>query len=373
LCPRLTSAIEWWREVWHSGLAPGSLAAFAFALVCVVMATIVRSVIGELGSDSSVFAPYYSATLVTALVGGAQAGSFATALGALAAFLFFIPSDWASHAFDREQLVSYFLFVASSLVIIWAAKSYRDLLWRLRDEQDRRQLLNHELAHRIKNTLAIVQSIISQTLHDQPAILGKLNKRIAALAATNDLLIKSEWRGALFKEILASEFAPYDPGRFELRGVDFACPCELATVLALIFHELITNAAKYGALSVPAGRVVLFWVRHGERIDVDWIEVGGPPPAAPRREGFGATLLRKGLRQVDGSVNTRFTPNGLHCRLSLALPATAQGAMRDGEVADRARDAGSAAMPSTGQAGTSPALSPQPESPSGRSTTRPFI
>jgi two-component sensor histidine kinase len=148
----------------------------------------------------------------------------------------FVPAGGAAQAFAREQLVSYFLFAASSVVIIWAAKSYRDLLWRLRDEQDRRQLLNHELAHRIKNMLAIVQSIVSQTLRDQPAVLGKLNKRIAALAATNDLLIKSEWRGALFKEILASEFAPYDLGRVEPRGVDFACPCELATVLALIFH-----------------------------------------------------------------------------------------------------------------------------------------
>ncbi len=81
----------------------------------------------------------------------------------------------------------------------------------MRDEQERRQLLNHQLAYRIKNTLGIVQSILSQTLHDQPTALGKLNKRIPALAGTNDLLTKSEWRPALFKEILAREFPTYDP------------------------------------------------------------------------------------------------------------------------------------------------------------------
>jgi two-component sensor histidine kinase len=366
----LRSVLGWWREVWHSGLAPGSLAAFAFAVLCVAIATIVRSALGEVSSASAVFAPYYSATLVAALVGGAQAGSFAAALGAFAAFWFFVPPDWASHAFDREQLVSYFLFAASSVVIIWAAKSYRDLLWRLRDEQDRRQLLNHELAHRIKNMLAIMQSIISQTLRDQPAALDKLSKRIAALAATNDLLTKSEWRGALFKEILASEFAPYEPSRFELRGTDFACPSELATVLALIFHELTTNAAKYGALSVPRGRIVLLWVRHGERIDIDWVEVGGPPPAISRCEGFGTTLLRKGLRQFDGSVDSRFAPNGLHCLLSLSLPAASQGTIGEadaaGAAANRPPDAGSDAASSVGPAAAHPKLALQPESPRGR-------
>jgi two-component sensor histidine kinase len=360
----LRLVLQRWREVWRSGLAPGSFAAFAFAVLCVTIATIVRGALGELSSASAVFAPYYSATLVAALVGGAQAGGFAAALGAFAAFWFFVPPDWASHTFDREQLVSYFLFAASSVVIIWAAKSYRDLLWRLRDEQDRRQLLNHELAHRIKNTLAVVQSISSQTLREEPAALGKLTKRIAALAATNDLLTKSEWRGALFREILASEFAPYDPGRFELRGVDFACPCELATVLALIFHELSTNAAKYGALSVPRGRVVLFWVQHGERIDIDWVEVGGPPPAMPRCEGFGTTLLRKGLRQFNGSVDTRFAPNGLHCRLSLLLPAASQGTMCEVDAVDPAANASSGAAPSVCPAG--PKLALQPESPRGR-------
>jgi two-component sensor histidine kinase len=310
----------WWRTIWVGGLQPGSVSSLLFALICVAIATFIRVALGELSSASAVFASYYSATLVAALVGGAPAGMLAALSGAAAGFWLFVPPDWKSHEFDREQLVSAVLFAGSSGVIIWAANSYRDLLWRLRGEEERRQLLTHELAHRIKNTLSIVQSLIGQTLRDQPAASGKLNARIAALAATNDLLIKSEWRGANLAEILAGEFAPYDPARFRLDGDNFECPSEIATVLALIFHELTTNAAKYGAFSVPHGIVALSWRNRDGRAEFEWVESGGPQPAVSRRQGFGTTLLRKGLRQFDGRVDMEFAPGGLHCRFSLALP-----------------------------------------------------
>ena len=312
--------IGWWRTIWVGGLQPGSPSSLLFALICVAIATIIRVALGELSSASTAFASYYSATLVAALVGGVPAGVLAAASGAAAGFWLFVPPDWKSHLFDQEQLVSAVLFAGSSGVIIWAAKSYRDLLGRLRDEEDRRQLLTHELSHRIRNTLSIVQSLIGQTLRDQPAALDKLNARIAALAATNDLLIKSEWRGVSLIQILSSEFAPYDPARFCIDGDDFECPSELATVLALIFHELTTNAIKYGALSVPHGTIALTWRNRDGRIDFDWVESGGPQPAASRRQGFGTALLRKGLSQFGGSVDMEFAQSGLHCRFLLASP-----------------------------------------------------
>ncbi len=327
--PVVRLALGWWRELWHRGLPPRSPLSFLFALACVAIATLVRVGLGEISSASAVFAPYYSATLVAALVGGWRAGTVSAVSGALAALWLFVPPDWQSHAFDREWFASYLLFAISSVVIVWAAKSYRDLLWRLREEQDRRQLLNHELAHRIRNTLTIVQSVISQTLRDQPAALIKLNDRIAALAATNDLLVKSEWRGASVRNILAGEFAPYDPARFRLDGFDFECPAEVATVLALMFHELTTNAAKYGALSTPRGRVSVAWTKHDQRVEFDWVESGGPQPITQRREGFGSTLLRRGLQQFDGVVDMRFAPSGLHCELALSLPPPRRREARD--------------------------------------------
>ena len=315
-----------WRKLWHGGLPPNSAAALMFALACVAIATLVRIGLGAISPDSAVFAPYYSATLVAALVGGAGAGVIAAVSGALAAFWLFVPPDWKYHPFVVEQLVSFFLFAASSFVIIWAAKSYRDLLWRLRNEQEMRQLLNHELAHRIKNTLAIVQALINQTLRGQPDVRGKLNARIAALAGTHDLLIRSEWHGASVREILAGEFAPFDASQFQLKGDDFECPSDIAMVLALIVHELTTNASKYGALSRPGGRVDLSWTRRQNRVVFDWIESGGPEPKPSPEAGFGTTLLRKGLNQFEGSVETRFSPTGLHCKLSLTLPPEPQQA-----------------------------------------------
>jgi two-component sensor histidine kinase len=315
---------RWWRELWHDGLPPRSPSSFFFALACVALATLVRFGFGQISSANTVFAPYYSAILVAALVGGWCAGAFAAALGGLTALWLFVPPDWQSHAFDREWFGRYFLFAVSSVVIVWAAKSYRDLLRELREEQERRRLLNHELAHRIRNTLTIVQSIIGQALRDQPAARDKLNNRIAALAATNDLLVESEWRGASLKSILAAEFAPYDPARFHLDGDDFECPSEVATALALIFHELTTNAAKYGALSAPHGQIALTWLKQHDRVEFDWVESGGPQPMAPQREGFGSVLLRKGLRQFDGAVEVRFVPTGLRCELSLSMPRPRQ-------------------------------------------------
>jgi two-component sensor histidine kinase len=322
-----------WRELWQGGLPPRSISALLFALGCVVVATIVRMALGELVAPTTVFASYYAAILIASLVAGARAGAFAAISGALAAFWFFVPPDWRSRQFDAEQLSSLILYLVSSCIIIGAAKSYRDLLWRLRRQQDRWVLLNYELAHRIKNTLAIVQSVASQTLRDHPAARDKLNQRIAALAATNDLLVQSEWSGARFKKILAGELAPYDPRQFDLDGEDFECPSGVATVLALIFHELTTNAAKYGALSLPHGRVDIGWKKQGDRVHFQWRESGGPQPASVRRQGFGTTLLRKGLGQFDGAVEMRFAPNGLDCRLSLSLPRP-----RSGETIDVSPD-----------------------------------
>jgi two-component sensor histidine kinase len=205
--------------------------------------------------------------------------------------------------------------------IVWAAKSYRDLLWRLRQEQDRRQLLNHELGHRIRNTLAIVQSVIGQTLRDQPAALVKLNDRIAALAATNDLLVKSEWRGAFLRRILAAEFAPFDQARFHLDGTDFECPAEAATVLALIFHELTTNAAKYGALSEINGHVEIRWVRVShDRQRLTWTEAGGPVITPPTRLGFGTQVMETLIKlDLGGELRFDWRAKGLICEIELQI------------------------------------------------------
>jgi two-component sensor histidine kinase len=309
-----------WHSIWHVGLTRRSGAALFFAVACVGIATALRIGLGRISPDSAVFAPYYSATLVAALVGGAESGTLAAALGAIAAYCLFVPEDWSLAPFRLEQLVSLVLYGASSLVIIWAAQSYRGLLQRLRATEATRELLNRELVHRIKNLLANVQGIVGQSLVDQKILRNAINARITALGATNDLLVQSNWHSAPLKEIIIQEFAPYDLFRFQLHGGDVDCPSALAVFLALVFHELTTNAVKYGALSTPDGRIDIAWTHVSGQLTLEWVESGGPELTVPTREGFGTTLLRSGARQFQGAVDCRFERAGLRCKLSLFVP-----------------------------------------------------
>ena len=316
--------IDWWNNIWSVGLPAGSLPAMLLALVCVAVATLMRMGLGFISPDSAVFAPYYSATLVAALVSGAAAGLLATIVGGLVAVWLFVPPQWGSTPFMSEQLVSLVLFGISSLVIIWAAESYRGLLQRLRHEQCTRQLLNRELTHRIKNILASVQAIVRQTLRDQKGVRDDLIGRIAALGETNDLLIKSQWRAASLREILVREFAPYDLYRFRLDGPDIECPSSIAVFLALVIHEMTTNASKYGALSNVAGHISVTWTTCNNRFELVWAEFGGPQPKEPIRGGFGTKLLQTGLSQFNGTAKILFDPMGVRIGLALDFPQQTQ-------------------------------------------------
>ena len=316
--------MDWWNTIWSVGLRPGSIPAMLLALVCVAVATLIRIGLGFISPDSAIFAPYYSATLVAALVSGVTAGLLAASVGGLVAVSLFVPPQWGSTPFIAEQLVSIILFSVSSLVIIWAAESYRGLLQRLRHEECTRQLLNRELAHRIKNILASVQAIVRQTLPDQKGVRDDLIGRIAALGETNDLLIKSHWRTASLREIFVREFVPYDLYRFHLDGPDIECRSSIAVFLALIVHEMTTNASKYGALSNAVGHISVTWRTRSNRFELEWVEFGGPEPKEPSRCGFGTKLLQTGLSQFNGSAKILFEPMGVRVRLVLDFPQETQ-------------------------------------------------
>ena len=108
--------------------------------------------------------------------------------------------------------------------------------------------------------------------------------------------------------------------QFALDGEDVECPASAAISLALIVHELTTNASKYGALSAAGGSVDVSWRCDGDRLRLGWVEHGGPPPKPPTRSGFGTKLLRRSVRQFDGTVDMHYAPSGLELQLSLRLP-----------------------------------------------------
>jgi two-component sensor histidine kinase len=188
------------------------------------------------------------------------------------------------------------------------------------------KLLLDELNHRVKNTLATVQSIAAQTLRTNPeprAFREAFEARLVALAGTHDLLTAGAWRGAALRDVAQLEFRPYGPERYRLDGPEVSLSPAEALSLGLLFHELATNAAKYGALSTGQGRVDVAWsVREdgGRRLALTWTETGGPPVVAPTRRGFGSRLIERSLSgELGGEAVLEFAPDGLRCHVVLPL------------------------------------------------------
>jgi len=210
---------------------------------------------------------------------------------------------------------------------------FRDITGRKGAEQ-RQRLLMDELNHRVKNTLATVQSIAMQTSRgaDSPAaFFDAFKARLHALARAHDVLTTRAWQGVGLHEIAREALAPFMAGdggrtRIALDGPEVTLPPNIAVTLSMALHELATNAAKHGALSVPAGDVALQWRQLDDAgkptVEIDWRESGGPPVQPPTRRGFGSRLLERGLAaELNGEVLLEFPPAGAHCRIRLPLPA----------------------------------------------------
>jgi two-component sensor histidine kinase len=202
------------------------------------------------------------------------------------------------------------------------AGASRDLSERKQIEELQRLLAN-ELNHRVKNTLATVQSIVNQTLRsatDVESARTAVNARIVSLAGAHDLLTERSWVGADVADLVARAVAPFVTGQIVVDGPSLDVSPSQALALSLALHELATNAAKYGALSRPEGRVELRWKVQDDRLDLSWHESGGPPVAPPSRRGFGSRLIETALSgDLDGQTRLEFAPEGLRCWITAAL------------------------------------------------------
>jgi PAS domain S-box-containing protein len=215
--------------------------------------------------------------------------------------------------------------------------------------RDRERLLAQEIDHRAKNLLAVVQSVVQLTRADdirtfKTAVTG----RIQSLARTHGLLAASRWEGADLKQLVCDELAPYDradAGRVSIVGPALQLTPAAAQALALVVHELATNSAKYGALSVEAGALRIEWTRpkpgSGSMLALDWIEEDGPPVTRPERRGFGSVVLQTSVeRQLGGTVDLNWRPQGLRCRIQ--VPAAETIASGHLPTAERAGPSGTA-------------------------------
>ncbi len=204
--------------------------------------------------------------------------------------------------------------------------STRDITDRKRAEQTQVLLLG-ELNHRVKNTLAMVQSIANQTMEQSsslPEFATNFNDRLQALSRAHSLLTHSSWEGASLTDILRHQLnLDESPERVSYSGPAVFLSAQPALHLALVLHELGTNARKYGALSAPQGRLCLTWaiISSGgaSQLKMDWTERDGPPVTAPEKAGFGTMLISESLRGVGGETITEFLHSGFRCRIHLPL------------------------------------------------------
>ncbi len=188
------------------------------------------------------------------------------------------------------------------------------------------RLLLRELTHRSKNLLAVIQAMARQTARHAGSIdvfLSQFSARLQALAASHDLLVRQSWYGASMSELVRSQLATYiDRAQDQIvfEGPDVALKPEAAQNLGLALHELAVNAAKFGALSSPDGRVSISWQRDGSGVTFDWQEQFGPAVKPRRKRGFGSMVIERNLAlALDAEVDVDFAPDGMRCHI--VIPA----------------------------------------------------
>ncbi|MGY2049544.1 sensor histidine kinase [Methylobacterium sp. JK268] len=226
--------------------------------------------------------------------------------------------------------------VTAARFAVRARRRQRETASFLRERQqtaERQTLLIRELHHRVKNTLATVQALLGASARSATGVdefYQSFSARVISLAKTHNLLTDDYWQMASLQEMLENELGPYnDPEgrRIALDGPPVDLTADLAVPTGMAIHELTTNAAKHGALSVPEGRIAVRWgveAREGiRRLRLDWTERGGPPTRAPTRRGFGSTLLQRVLTmQCGADIGFDFAPAGLHFRMEAPLVET---------------------------------------------------
>ncbi len=207
-----------------------------------------------------------------------------------------------------------------------------------KQDQARCKMLIDELNHRVKNTLSTVQSIVVQALRtpaDPEIVRESIESRILALARSHDLLTSDHWAGARLHDLVDNALEPFGVAggraeRFVIGGENVRLQPKATLALAIAFHELATNAVKYGAFSNEAGSILVSWcvgpAPIGERLIIRWQEKDGPPVTPPARKGFGSWVIERGLaHELEGQVLLDFRADGVVCTIDIPLPRGARG------------------------------------------------
>jgi two-component sensor histidine kinase len=309
-------------RAWQGISQPSLIFSIGFSTGCLALSTAARWGLALIRPDVF-FTPYIPAVFFAAALGGVRIG-IATALagGALGVTVNF--SD-ARADFSRLALLVIYLIVCG--LMIWGVEHYRSIVSnqrqiskRLIQEEEYRKLVIDELQHRLKNKLSSIHAVLHQVLQDEPQIWAGIDQRLRALSATDDLIARVDGSGCDIKDLLLSELGPYGHVRFTLNGNALFLPAKLAVSLALMFHELATNAGKYGAFSSPRGLLQVSWWVSDDRLNIAWDETEGPPVDKIGEAGFGTKLLKSALTPFDGKTELAFLRTGVHCTMQCRIP-----------------------------------------------------
>jgi len=294
---------------------PNSIGAYVFAAVCIIVATALRLAVGWIDVGAAPFTIYFPAILIIAWLCGAAVALVALAVILIVGWWAFVPPYFEFAIITPRALLNLSLFAIVSIVTILFADAYRRVVDALRVEHRERELVVDELLHRGRNTFAIVSFIITRSLDDNKERAQEIVERVKAVSSTNDLISGSKAQTVALKQILDQEFAPYPASQVTMKGGPVELSANAGRGFALVAHELITNSAKYGALSLPRGVIEIAWFFEGAKIRLSWIERGGPQVTIPGKPGFGSRLVVRTLQQLDGEITAAFPPDGLVCVL----------------------------------------------------------
>jgi two-component sensor histidine kinase len=319
----MVKLIEEFRRGWEGISQPSPLFNIGFAASCVTLATLARWCLSLLRPDVF-FTPYFPAIFFATAFGGLRIGiATAVAGGTLGLTL-----NFGAAQSDLARLILFAIYILVSGLTIWGVEHYRSIASHQREvsktlirEEEYRKLVVNELQHRLKNKLSTVHAVLHQVLQDQPKVWASVDQRIRALSATDDLIARADGNGCDIKDILLSELGPYGHVRFTLNGNSLFLPAKLAVSLALIFHELATNAGKYGAFSSARGLLQVSWSVSDDRLNITWDETEGPSVEAVGEAGFGTRLLKLALTPFDGKTEIAFLKTGIHCAMQCRIPA----------------------------------------------------
>jgi two-component sensor histidine kinase len=319
----MVKLIDEFQRGWQGISRPSLVFSVSFAASCVAVSTAARWCLSMIRPDVY-FTPYFPAVFFATAFGGFRIGIATAFVGGLLG----ITLNFGDAPTDFARLALAVIYLVVCCLTIWGVEHYRSVAANQREiaaqliqEEAYRKLIVDELQHRLKNKLSTIHAVLHQVLQDQPQVWASIDQRMRALSATDDLIAKLDGRGCDIKDLLLSELGPYGHVRFNLNGDRLFLPAKLAVSLALIFHELATNAGKYGAFSSARGLLQVSWSVTEDRLNISWDETEGPQIGEIGPAGFGSKLLKTALTPFDGRTEIAFLKTGVHCTMQCRIPA----------------------------------------------------